>query len=470
MKTLLLLTLNSRFICSTSANIILLTVLLGSFSVMAADSSTSSTPVNEPSNESVGPATFPSSDAGNSLQLPQPLTLQSILELPYSVSPQVLMSQAKLQAALAQYQQQKASNSIELDIMGRLGWREYANQTEDNHLLALHVGKELYDFGKTEAAQASRLNLSDAQAQISQDQVMQFQLRLMQSFFNVILADYQYRVDNEDMATVYVTMDKAKDKHELGQISDVEYSRLQSDYQKILVKRTRSEYEQRKTRATLANLVGQPQNLPDKLQFPSLKGLAKRTLQTLDDYQNEALANNVQLKSLKLKLKAANYQFESESATDKPSFRVDAWGGKLSTYEYQREGRWRFDLSMDYPLYDGGVISSKIGEARANVMQMQAQVRAMEQTLRDEVADVFFKLQLAKAEKTRDSAFGNYADLYLDYSRGLYENESKTDLGDSMVRLSESSLQTISTSFQQALNWAKLDYLTGQSIQVATYQ
>lgn len=410
------------------------------------------------------------SDAVMQNQLPDPLTLESVMNLPHSISPQVLMEQARQQAALAKYQQSQATDGVELDLMGRLGWREYANQTEDNHLLALHVGKQLYDFGKTESAQDAQKTLSNAASETYQDQTLQFQLRLMQGYFNVILADYQYRVDNENMAIVYVTMDKAKDRHQLGQISDVEYSRLQSSYEASLVKRMHSEYEQRRTRTDLANLLAQPHNIPDKLRFPSLKGLLKRKLKSLDDYQKVVLTNNIELKSLKLKLKAAKYQQQSQSADDKPTFRVDAWGGKLSTYEYRREGRWRFDLTMDYPLYDSGSQSAKMSEARAKVMEAEAAVKAKEQSLRDQVAAVYFRLQLNKAQRKQNAAFSNYADLYLDYSRGLYENEAKTDLGDSMVRLSQANYQAIQTTFQYALDWAKLDYLSGQPVMLDKYR
>ncbi|MDX1795541.1 MAG: TolC family protein [Hydrogenovibrio sp.] len=408
--------------------------------------------------------------AVSQVALPEPLTLESLMTLPDTVNPQVLMSQAKQAQAQADYHLEEASDAVQLDVMGRLGWREYANENQDNHLLALHVGKQLYDFGKTESAKEAKLYLSQAQSDLYKDQVSQFQLSLMQGFFNVILADLQYRVDNEDMAVVYVSLDKAKDRHELKRISDVEYLKLQSDYEKILVKRTRSAYEQRRTREALANLVGQPQNLPDKLKFPGLKQIAKRDLKPLATYQQAALANNLQLQALKSKLEAAKSQMESQSADDKPVIRADAWAGKLSSYEYLREGRWRFDLTMDVPLYDGGIQSAKMSRSRAELLQAQADVKAMEQSLRDQVADIYFKLQLTQAEKKQNSVFGNYADLYLDYSRALYENEATTDLGDAMVRLSEATLQTVSTQFKQALYWAKLDYLTGQSVKLDAYQ
>ena len=399
--------------------------------------------------------------------LPEPLTLKSLLALPETVSPQVIASQSRQAQAQANYALQDSADAVELNVLGRIGWREYADHTEDNHLLALHVGKKLYDFGQTQALIDSQEKISEAQTQLYEDQVIQFQIQLMQTFFNVILADFQYRIENETMAVAYVALDKAKDRYELNRISDVDYFKLQADYQKILVKRSRAEYEQRRTRNALANLVGQPRQLPDKLTFPRLKSIESRKLNELETYQDQALANNLQLKSMQLKLQAAQHRLEGESATDKPTFRVDAWGGKLSTYEYQREGRWRFDLSMDYPLYDGGARSAKVSLARADIQELEAQVNALEQHLRDQVADLYFKLKLSDAEKKQNKAFGDYADLYLDYSRALYENESTTDLGDSMVRLSESNFQVISQQFKQALYWAQLDYLTGTPVQLS---
>ncbi|MDG4811760.1 TolC family protein [Hydrogenovibrio sp. 3SP14C1] len=399
--------------------------------------------------------------------LPEPLTLKSLLALPETVSPQLIASQSRQAQAQANYALQDSADAVELNVLGRIGWREYADHTEDNHLLALHVGKKLYDFGQTQALIDAQEKISEAQTQLYEDQVIQFQIQLMQTFFNVILADFQYRIENESMAVAYVALDKAKDRYELNRISDVDYLKLQADYQKILVKRSRAEYEQRRTRNALANLVGQPSQLPDKLIFPRLKSIESRELNELEKYQDQALANNLQLKSMQLKLQAAQHRLEGESATDKPTFRVDAWGGKLSTYEYQREGRWRFDLSMDYPLYDGGARSAKVSLARADIQELEAQVNALEQHLRDQVADLYFKLKLSDAEKKQNKAFGDYADLYLDYSRALYENESTTDLGDSMVRLSEANFQVISQQFKQALYWAQLDYLTGTPVQLS---
>lgn len=397
-----------------------------------------------------------------SITLPEPLTLESLMALPVTISPQVQLQQAKQQQALALIGQQQSVDAFELNLVGRLGWREFANESQDNHQLALHLGKQLYDFGGQTAKTQAQQYLAKAENQAGLLSQHQYQLQLMHAFFNIILADYQYRVQNEAMAVAYVTLDKAKDRHALQQISDVTYLKLQNDYEKILLLRSKAENEQRRTRSLLANLVGQPQTLSDKLTFPKLDQYDHRELPSLDDLQQQVLSNNLQLKGLQLKLKAALSQRQGEEVANFPVFRLDAWGGQLSSYPQKYEGNWRVDLSMKMPLVDGGLKSASVAKQQAQIQQVQAEMTVMEQRLRDEVAELFFTLKLAKAEQKQVLLQADYADLYLDFSRALYENESKTDLGDSMVQLTESNYQIISQQFRQALAWAQLDFLNGQ--------
>lgn len=393
--------------------------------------------------------------------LPQPLTLESLLALPATASPQVLLQKAQWRSKQSDYQIQTAKNSVQLGVQARLGWREYVQTTQDNHRLALHLGKKLYDFGQTTSTILGAKYGAEAEKTLIKYQRDKFKLALMQDFFNVILADLQYRVDNENMAVVYVGLDKIKDRHALHQISDIEYAKKMSDYQRVLVQRTQSAYARRAARIRLMNLVGQPNNLPDKLAFPSLKQYQKRKLKPLAFYQTQVLSENIELAALKLKLQSAHQGVEFASAGAMPKIRLDAWAGKLSSYERSREGRWRVDLSLDYPFYDGGNIKATQSKAQAQTQIIASKIKALKERLRDQVAQVYFQLKMAKAERKQTQSFENYTDLYLDLSRGLYENESKTDLGDAMVRVSQSNLETVKQQFSEALNWAQLETLMG---------
>lgn len=403
-------------------------------------------------------------------ELPSPLNLSALLSVPVESSPEVLSQLSKYESSVALLNQTRATSGLKLNLEGRLTWREFAKQEQDHHRLALHVGKELYDFGQTTEIESAQALISDAQNLLLTPTESRYRMALLKSYLDVLLADFTYRVHNEDMAVAYVGLDKARDKHAVQRISDVDLLKLESQYQQILVKRSRAEYHQRATRASLANLAGQPENLPDKLNMPRFAFLKTSKLESLEHYQSSALANNAELKSLKMQLKAAQHTLKSAQAGNMPVIRFDAWGGQLSSHPEIREGSWRVDLGLKVPLYDGGETASKTSAAKARMNDLRAKIALSEQKLRDQVAGVYFQLKLAKAERNQNVAFGDFADLYLDYSRGLYENEMATDLGDAMVRLSESNLQTLKQRFQEVLNWAQLDYLTGQTAFIESLQ
>ncbi len=405
----------------------------------------------------------------NTVELPNPLSLDYVLSLPMQQHPQLQLQQAKIDQIQAQQALQQSSDRTQLNLVGRLAWREYAKQSEDFHLAALHAKHRLYDFGQSANLTQSLSSKQQAQQQLLIESETQLKLQIMQAYFNVLLADFQYRIDNEAMAVAYVGLDKAKDRLELQRISDVDYLKLEADYQQILVKRTRSEHQQLQSRLLLANLLGLPDARPDELQLPQLKAFGKRDHKKLEleTLQQQVITNNRTLQALQQQLQAALFELESKQALAKPNLSLDAWAGQLSSYPEIREGSWRVGLLVDVPLYDGGSTDAKVSQAKAHIQSLQAQIKLAEQALRDEVAEIYFQLKLLKAEQSQNQTFGDYADLYLDYSRALYENESTTDLGDAMVRLSQANYDQLSWQFKQALLWSKLDALLAKPMQVA---
>ncbi|MBD3776429.1 MAG: TolC family protein [Thiotrichales bacterium] len=398
--------------------------------------------------------------------LPNPLTLQDVMSASLQAHPLLATEQANLAKIQAQLGAQQAQDGLQLDLVGRLAWRDYAKETEEFHLAALHARQSLYDFDRNRSQVEALQRHEEAQTLLFENAENQLKLQLMQGFFNVLLADFQYRIDNEAMAVAYVGLDKAKDELDLKRLSDVDYLKLENEYQQILVKRSRSEYQQLQTRLALANLMGLPDARPDELTFPALKNYAQRSLNetTLEKLQQNVLQENPELNALKKRLEAAQLKVQSQQAAAKPDIALEGWAGQLSSYPEKREGNWNIGLTLNMPLYDSGLRDAKVSEAKADEQAVAAQIGLYEQKLRDKVADIYFQIKLLEAERNQNKIFGDYADLYLDYSRALYENESKTDLGDAMVRLSEANYNQVAWQFKQALLWASLDSLTGKAL------
>jgi len=402
--------------------------------------------------------------------LPNPLDLNTLLKSYAQTSPDIALQMANIDYAKANIDGNQVSNNWQANIEGRLGRRDFKEESQAHNLLALHVGKVLYDFDRSQSQLESDQLLLGQQTEMLNMVENKQRLNVVKAYLNVLLADFQYRIDNENMAIDYVSFDKIKDRHSVGQLSDVDLLLGEQKYQKALVKRQQAEQTQLQTRIELANVIGLPDARPDELKFPNLKGFDSRTKQTfkLEDIQNQVLQNNPQLKALKQAQQAQIYALQNAKNTSKPTIRADAWVGQLSSYPELREGNWSAEISLDVPLFDGGAKSSAMGKVQANLSKVKAETQQLEQALRTHVADIYFKLKMLDAEKKQHKIFGDYADLYLDYSRALYENESSTDLGDSMVRLSEANYEMVAWQFKQALLWLQLDYLQGKQVALAT--
>ncbi len=399
--------------------------------------------------------------------LPNPLTLEYLLGETYPLqSPQMRLQNARLQQAKSLILTNQVTTDWQANIDGRLGWREFAQETQDNHLLALHLGKVLYDFNQSDLSiKAAQQNLA-AEQRLIESVLNQHRLSVMQAFFNVLLSDFQFRVDDEAMAVEYVGFDKVKDLHAVGQRSDVELLAAELSYQQILVNRSRSESRQLQTRVQLANVLHQPDARPGEFTFPNLKRFSKRSIKghSLQGLQEQVLQGSPKLQAMSQRLQSHRFALESALAVGSPTLRADAWAGKLSSYPDVREGSWRAEVSVNIPLYDGGSENAAIATAKANLAVTEAEYQQLSQTVREEVTELYFQIKLLQAEKKQHQAFGDYADLYLDYSRALYENESATDLGDAMVRLSQANYDLVAWQFKQALLWSQIDYLMGKKV------
>lgn len=392
--------------------------------------------------------------------LPTPLTLEYVLEQPAHMSPSVLRQQASILQTQAQQMEVTAQDSLNFDLQGRLGKREFRNEDQDYNLAALHMGLPLYDFGRTAAGEQAWSLDARANEYRLESIEQQFRLDLMRAYFNVLLAEVRYRVENEAMAIAYVTLDKIREAHELGLASDTELYENEENYQKVLLKRQRALTDLRRLPMLLVNAMGRTDAILPDLTLPELTG-PPETLLELEDYLRLALDNNPDMLAAKQTYDASQYRVESAQAGARPVIRADAWVGQLSSYPEQREGHWQAQVSIDFPLYDGGLSKSRVDRERAQRLETRAGIFEIEQQIREKIMNLYFQLELLVVEKRAVEASQTAADYNLDYKRAIYENELQTDLGNAMVRITQTDYDVLEFNLKRALLWAKMQALTG---------
>lgn len=394
------------------------------------------------------------------------LTLEAALATAESSHPDLLYAQAERESALADSDiaNSRQDTSVNLEGILRSGRPSSGNQDflSDNSV-RLTARKTLYDYGRSSNAEvAARSELKAREADLT-TALDKRRIEIMARYFDVLLADMQFAVDNELMAVYYVTYDQGKDRLERGQISSVELIELESRYQDSLAKRNASAQQQRISRALLANAMNRMGDLPGDLEDPKLHG-NQRPLPDYETLLPILLDNNSRLHAQQEMLAASQKRMESLRAETGPI--LDA---EVQAADYSRTAATRDNVSagliLSWPLYQGNRSDSRVAREMAQFKKLQAGTEKLKMELAQALLETC--LEIAQLRSTARSAAGknvDYRDLKLERSRGLYELELKSNLGTAMVETAEANLRARRIEYQLALSFAHLEALTGRPL------
>lgn len=403
--------------------------------------------------------------------LPQPLSLEYALSLVEEHHPDLQIYQAAQQAAIASRDLADAQNNLNIHLNGELRWIDppdlALDKSQDDHWATLEISKTLLDFGRTRAATRAAEHNIEAAGQALLDAKQQQRLDIMQRFFDVLLADMQFRVDTEAMAIAYVDYDKIQERHKIGQRSDLQLAEAEAFYQQVLQKRRRSEAQQRLTRAKLANSLNHPTELPAALARPQLNN--QRELPELTKLQEQALAQHPRLKTLQHQLNAAQAQLKAARKARAPTIsahgEVNYWQRELGSRDDHRAM-----LRLSVPLYQGGKVAAQITQAQVERNRLQAEMAKEQMAIHQAVLETWMELKTLISQREEVNAMSHWREMQLDRNRTLYELEFSTDFGDALVNLSDAEFFKTQTEYAIALQWAKLDALVGKEISVTNTQ
>jgi outer membrane protein TolC len=394
------------------------------------------------------------------------LTLEVALATAESSHPDLLMAEADRDSALADRDIASSSRDTRIDLEGILRSGRPTTGVPDftsDNSVRLTARKTLYDFGRSNNAElAAQFELKAREADLSTT-LEQRRLEIMARYFNVLLADMQYTVDNELMAVYYVNFDQGKDRLAQGQITSVELAELESRYRDILGKRNSSAERQRLTRALLANAMNRPDLLPGNLEDPKFPG-NQRALPDYETLLPIMLDNNPRLHAQREMLAASQERMAALRAENGPT--LDA---EVQAADYSRPATTRDKLSagliLSWPLYQGNRSDSRVAREMARFNKLQAGTEKLKMNLIQALLETC--LDIAQLQSTARSAargYTDYRDLQLERSRGLYEMEMKSNLGTSMSETSDARLRARRNEYQLALGFARLEALLGKAL------
>lgn len=398
--------------------------------------------------------------------LPEPLTLEFALSLADGKHPDLLVAAADTEIARAKRDHAASAYGINAGMNAEAKWIEpdpnVRDQSHNDSAASLYLSKRLYDFGHT------RANIAAADAELSSQQLQytdaqqQHRLRILERYLDVLRADLEFRVQDEVMAIAYVRVDRARDRQELGQVSDIERLAAETTYQEARSARYQAQTEQRIRRVQLAEALNRPGELSSTLAEPNLNLLAVEP-PGLTELSADVLHSNPHLQALRASMEAARARMQAARALDRPVIT-----GRAEASEYERQSStsepWSVGVQLDVPLYTGGRSSAERALARAELQRSEAEFARAELVLRQEVQILWEEIRLLRGGQEETQTRMDYRELYLDRSRALYEMEVSTDLGDAMIVSSQARQRQADLEYRLLLNWARLNALRGQPL------
>jgi outer membrane protein TolC len=398
--------------------------------------------------------------------LPTPLTLGFVLQQIETEHPDLIQAKAEIEIQNAKLLQVDSAYGLRAYILGEGRYIEPSpiafDQSQNDSRVSFIAQKRLYDFGRTSNAEDAVLADIESREYLFDVAQRQYRIAVMESFFNVLLADLNYIRANEAMSIAFIAYDRAQDCNELGQRSDIEVLEAQATYQQVRRELYQSQSAQRATRSRLANILNRPGELVAEIAVPELT-YRGRELPEVEALQKEVLENNFLLKALCKQVIGAEERLQAARAGYRPTL-----DGEVKVSEYARlmgsYNDWEVSLQLNVPLLSGGSVKAAIAEEQADLTRVKAKLRRAEMDVQQAVLENWQALDTLRIEREGAQDLLDYRDLYLDRSRAEYEMEFKTDLGDSMVEVSAARLRFAQAEYKTELTWARLDALLGRPV------
>jgi outer membrane protein, adhesin transport system len=338
-----------------------------------------------------------------------PLTLPDAIDRAIKFAPSMEAAAAQSEMTSAQVREQRAPLFPNISTGGEYYNAPGYNDVVTNRALSAAMVMATYtawDWGRRAAkwraaryvAEAARLGVAAAQAQIAYDATVAYEELFRAHESSDELRTSLARLDR------YVATIEALGKSGRANASDVLKVRTARDAVEIALEQQRVAIQ--RAAANLGSLIGEF-NQPD-LEIADLGGVPAKPATDI--------AGSPVIQATARALSSAGLQVQAAKAERLPTFQVAFTTGFVGidppeTWSHNFGGSYDTVLSM--PIFDGGLITSHIDQAKAKVASAKAQARDTEYTLTRRITDASIRFDqanrmldlLAHAQPTADDSF-----------------------------------------------------------------
>ena len=366
------------------------------------------------------------------------------------------------QAASPYYPHVRASTGYsESHALGALG-----ESVTKSYAATLSVDQLLYDFGRTgnplDAAQANLRASESEQERTVQDVV----LGVKQAYYALLQAEKLMIVAQKSLEQAESHLKQAEAFFRAGSKPRFDVTRAEVEVNNSRLGVINAKNDVRLGRITLNNAMGTDPAAPVTVEDILF---AKVDVPILEQALVEAGRNRPELRKAEAGIEAAQARIKAEQSNYLPnisangSYSLATGKAEMGMAKGDIGNSWNAGVTLTLPLFEGGLTRGRVGEARANLIALEAQRESLKQSILFEVNRAYADLENAAARMDVMEVSLKKARENLDIAQGRYQAGvgPYIEVTDAQVSAVKAETDHVQAQYDYLLAMAKLEKATG---------
>lgn len=307
-----------------------------------------------------------------------------------------------------------------------------------------------------------QVSLADKQLHLTQQDLI---LRTTQAYFDVLNAQDRIALIDAQKTAILSQLDQAKATFEVGTATVTDVNEAQARYDLILAQEIGAKNDLDIAKRALQALTGK---MPEKLATVRSDIKVTQLSQPMQDWQNVAATNNLNIQIQQDSLKIAEHDIERAKAGHLPT--LDAVASYTDTYNNGGVNGFGSDLKngtiglqLQIPLYQGGAVMSRERQAAYNKQRAQDDVEVARRQTDLETQRAYLNLNTSIAQvKALEQALLS-SQSQLDSTKLGYEVGVRTsvDVLNAQQQLFSAKRDLLQARYNYLVNIIRLKSATG---------
>jgi outer membrane protein len=346
-----------------------------------------------------------------------PMTLDECLQTALENNPDIIASESTAESKAEAVEQIKSENRFHVNAGITYSRSGSSGSSKGNYNTGIQVEKSLFDWGKRDLkTKAAKINADISQTNLkrTRESVIAAVKEAYYSLNRHVRRRDTFRTKHDNYSD---RLEWARAYYEAGTKAKIEVTKAETDLaaSKLALVQANSMIEQSK--AELAAAMGTPEmeieEVKDELAYDDWNIPLAEALK-------RAAADRPELEAVRLKERYAETALALQQKGLSPNVSASA-GYSFGGSSFFEDDGWSARVSMNLPIYDGGLTSSKTAAAKADLRTARAESESLRNSVELEVRKAWQSLQEAKESVAASAQAERFARETLELARGRYK-------------------------------------------------